>query len=106
MTTITAGNDYYHAMSNSTNSTYGSMYSGYHSYKLLHLLQCGGMNTYATGGQFAADDIWTVGKSFSMSSYASFFVNSGKLNSNTTLPYSFSVTAINGTNVTISIVKN
>lgn len=105
-TTISSGNDYYHAMSNSTNSTYGSMYSGYRSYKLLHLLQCGGTNTYATGGQFAAADIWTVGKSFSMSSYASFFVNSGKLNSNTDLPYSFSVTAINGTNVTISIVKN
>ena len=105
-TSISSGNDYYHAMSNSTNSTYGSMYTGYRSYKLLHLLQCGGSNTYSDGGQFSASDLWTVGKSFSMSSYASFFVNSGKFNSNISMPYSFTVTAINGSNVTLSITKN
>lgn len=104
--TISSSYDYYHAMSNSTNSTYGSMYSGYRSYKLLHLLQCGGTNTYSTGGKFSASDVWTVGKTFSMSSYASFFVNSGLLNSSTSLPYSFSVTSINGTSVTVSIVKS
>ncbi|MFA5421738.1 MAG: Ig-like domain-containing protein [Bacilli bacterium] len=105
-TSISPGNDYYHAMSNSTNSSYGSKYSGYRDYRLLHLLQCGGANTYAENGQFAADDIWTAGDAFSMSSYASFFVDSGKLNSGTALPYSFSVTSISGTNVTISISKN
>ena len=104
--TITAGNDYTHAMSNSTGEDYGSIYSGYRNYKLLHLLQNGGTNTYVGGGQFSAEDVWTAGESFSMSSYASFFVNSGKLNSNLSLPYSFSVTAINGTSVTLSIVKN
>lgn len=105
-TTITPGNDYLHAMSNSTNSDYGSMYASYRNYKLLHLLQRGGTNTYQTGGQFSSTDVWGVGHTFSMSQYASFFVNSGKLNSNTSLPYSFSVTAINGTSVTLSITKS
>ncbi len=105
-TTIVSGSKYVHAMNNSTNSTYGSLYASYRSYKLLHLLQAGGTNTYQSSGQFSASDVWTAGKSFSMSSYASFFVNSGKLNSNTTLPYSFSVTSISGTNVTISITKS
>ena len=105
-TTIVSGNDYLHAMSNSTNSTYGSKYASYRDYKLLHLLQAGGTNTYANGGQFSASDIWQVGKTFSMSSYASFFVNSGMLNSGTALPYSFTVTAVNGSSVTLSIVKN
>lgn len=104
-TSITSGNDYYHAMSNSTGSTYGSMYSSYRSYKLVHLLQAGGTNTYKTGGVFAASDLWTAGKSFSMSTYSSFFVNSGKLDSNLSLPYSFSVDSISGTNVTLSISK-
>ncbi len=103
---ITSGNDYTHAMSNSTNSTYGSFYASYRSYKLLHLLQRGGTNTYMNGGQFSSSDVWGVSDTFSMSSYASFFVNSGKLNSNLTLPYSFIVNAINGTSVTLSITKN
>lgn len=104
--TITSGSTYTHAMSNSTDSTYGSMYASYRNYKLLHLLQRGGTNTYVNGGQFSATDVWTAGTSFSMSSYAFFFVNSGILNSNTTLPYSFTVTAVNGTSVTLSISKN
>jgi len=104
--TISSGSRYTQAMSNSTNSTYGSLYSGYRDYKLLHLLQEGGTNTYATGAKFSASDVWTVGSSFSMSSYASFFVNNGKLNSNSILPYSFTVTAINGTSVTLSITKS
>jgi M6 family metalloprotease-like protein len=104
--TIISGNSYMHATSNSTNSTYGSLSSLYRSYKLLHLLQRGGTNTYMNGGQFSSTDVWGVGHSFSMSTYASFFVNSGKLNSGTSLPYSFSVTAINGTSVTLSITKN
>ncbi|MDD3938393.1 MAG: Ig-like domain-containing protein [Bacilli bacterium] len=105
-TSISTGYRYTHAMSNSTDDDYGSLYALYRDYKLLHLLQCGGTNTYVNGGQFSASDLWTVGKSFSMSSYAGFFVNSGKLNSNTTLPYSFTVTAINGSSVTLSITKN
>ncbi len=104
-TTIEAGNTYYHATSNTTGSN-GALNSAYRNYRLLHLLQAGGTNTYQSKGQFSASDVWTAGKSFSMSSYASFFVNSGKLNSNTTLPYSFSVTSISGTNVTLSITKN
>jgi len=104
--TITSGSRYTHAMSNSTNSASGSLYANYRDYKLLHLLQQGGSNTYANGGQFSASDVWTVGTSFSMSSYASFFVNSGKLNSNTSMPYSFFVTAINGTSVTLSITRS
>lgn len=104
--TIISGNSYTHATSNSTNSTYGSLSSLYRSYKLLHLLQRGGTNTYMNGGQFSSTDVWGVGHSFSMSTYASFFVNSGKLNSGTSLPYSFSVTAINGTSVTLSITKS
>lgn len=104
--TITAGSKYTHAMSNSTDSVYGSKYSSYRDYKLLHLLQEGGTNTYKTGGQFSASDVWVTGDTFSMASYASFFVNSGRLNSNLILPYSFEVAAINGTSVTISITKN
>lgn len=106
VSTISSSYSYTHAMSNSTDATYGSLYASYRSYKLLHLLQCGGANTYMNSGQFSTSDIWTAGKSFSMSTYANFFVNSGKLNSNTTLPYSFTVTAVNGSSVTLSIVKS
>ncbi|MDR0934734.1 MAG: hypothetical protein LBM03_00270 [Erysipelotrichaceae bacterium] len=103
--TITEGNYYYHAMSNSTNSMYGSMYSGYRSYKLLHLLQQGGTNTYKNGATLSNGDLWVTGDTFSMNSYKSFFVNSGKLDSGLNLAYSFTVNSISGTNVTLTITK-
>ena len=104
-TSITPGNRYYHALSNSTDDVYGSMYSGYRAFKLLHLLQAGGTNTYKNGKTLTANDLWTTGKTFSMASYASFFVNPGKLDTNLSLPYSFNVNSINGTNVTLTINK-
>ena len=104
--TIKAGNHYHHAASNSSGNTYGSLDSSYRSYKMLHLLQAGGTNTYKSGKYFTAADLWTVGKTFSMTDYANFFVKSGKLDSGASLAYSFSVDNINGSAVTLTITNN
>lgn len=102
---IEAGNYYHHATSNSTGSTYGSLDASYRAYKLLHLLQAGGTNTYKNGKYFSASDLWTAGKTFSMANYANFFVKPGKLDSGASLSYSFSVDYINGRDVTLTITK-
>jgi M6 family metalloprotease-like protein len=96
---------YTHAMSNSTGSTYGSPVSAYRNYRLLHLLQAGGTNTFKNGATFSGGDLWTAGMSFSMASYSSFFYNSGKLNSNLNLGWSFTVSSLTDSEATIMVTK-
>jgi M6 family metalloprotease-like protein len=104
-TSIDSDYYYYHAMSNSTDSNYGSFVSSYRNYRLLHLLQAGGTNTFKDGFTFSSSDLFKAGDSFSMASYNNFFYNSGKLNSNMDLGWSFSVVSITDSEATILITK-
>lgn len=104
--TIEKGNRYHHAASNSTGSEYGSLDTTWRANKLLQLLQEGGTNTFKNGKYFSESDLWTEGKTFTMENYKSFFVKKGKLDSGASLPYSFSVDSINGSDVTLTITNN
>ncbi|MFA5236179.1 MAG: hypothetical protein WC399_05020, partial [Bacilli bacterium] len=103
--TITSSYYYTHAMSNSTGSTYGSPVATYRNYRLLHLLQASGTNTFKTGSTFSSGDLFTAGMSFSMASYSNFFYNSGKLNSNLNLGWSFTVSSLSSAGATLQITK-
>ena len=87
----------YHAMSNTyNNSDYGSVLgSGYYKYNIVEVIR--NSTTMRTGNSdtLSADDLFYSGDTFDMSKYSKQFANSGKLNSNTDLGWSFSVT-ING----------
>lgn len=84
----------YHAMSNSYNSSdYGSILgSNYYRYNLVEVIR--NSTTMSTGSTdtLSADDLFYSGDTFNMSKYAKQFANSGKLNSNVDLGWSFSVT--------------
>lgn len=78
--------------------------SNYANYNLLQLIRNNSSEDYTPTADFSASNLFTNGQSFSMSNVAGQFVNSGKLNSNINLGWTFSV-VINGsgTNATATI---
>lgn len=108
-----------HAMSNtyykSPDSTYSNNYisilgKSYADYNILQLIRDSSNATYKPGysDYLTANYLFVNNESFSMSKYAGQFKNSGKLNSNQNLGWSFSV-SISGTGegavATIDLVK-
>ena len=82
-------------------------YSENANYRLLHLLEAGGVNTFKNSGAIATNaTLFQQGDSFSPSSFASFFNQpNGKFNDNTTIGYSISVTSMSSTQATVAITK-
>ena len=77
-------------------SDYGSVLgSSYDKYNLLELISASTSARTPSSSYLSASDLFRNNSSFSMSKYAAQFANSGKLNSNLDLGWSFSV-SING----------
>ena len=100
----------YHAFSNTyDDADYGSILgSSYYKYDLLHLIRNDTSLGYKTTSTFGNSSLFADGSSFKMSSYASQFPNSGKLDSGKTLGWNFSVSITgSGENAkaTINLVK-
>ena len=87
-----------HAFSNTVgNADYGSVLgSSYYNYHLLSLVRNSTSESVNTTSLLSSSDLFRNGSSFSMSTYSSQFVKSGKLNSNVSLGWSFSV-SLSGT---------
>lgn len=88
---------------------YGSpLGSSYDKYNLLQLIRNSKTTTYKSKATIKASDLFGDGSSFSMSDFRGQFANSGKLNSNKSLGWSFSV-SISGSGedalAKISLVK-
>lgn len=91
------------AMSNTATADHGSPIPEFRKYKLLHLIQKGGVNTYEEGQLMTKNDLFMEGDTFSMDAYKNFFVNNGRFNSNKELNVSIKVKSINGNKAVLDI---
>lgn len=81
--------------------------SSYYNYNILQLIR---NNTSSNvndilNNDLKSGDLFKAGSTFSMSTYNNQFVNSGKLNSNTNLGYTFTVNAIDQYRASITVTK-
>lgn len=96
-----SGNNYYAVAHSNTPS-----YSADPEYRLIHMIQATGTNTFKTGSVGSNADLFTTGKSFSMATYGTaFFKNGNKLNNNNSLNYRIEFTSVSATSATIKIYK-
>ena len=77
----------------------------YADYNLLQLIRNDTASSYRPFDTFSSNSLFKAGNSFSMSTYARQFVNSGKLNDKNDLGFTFTVNACNSTYASISINK-
>ena len=83
-------------------SGYNAIYA---QYNLLHLIRNKSNANTKPRDYFDGSSLFKTGDSFSMSSFAKQFVNSGKLNSKTDLGFTFKVNACNNTYASITVTK-
>lgn len=100
--TIVNNSSYYTdlAVSNTASYSYAN-----ENYKLVHLLEAGKTNTFKTGDVADDDTLFFAGRSFSPSTYANFFYNSGRFDDNTAIGYSLNVSEITSTSATLRVTK-
>ena len=91
----TAMSNTYYKKDSSSNAYCSPLGSNYYDYNLLQLIRNKTSANYKPTSFLSGSDLFKSGSTFNMSTYAGQFKNSGKLNSNTNLGWSFSVT-ING----------
>jgi len=77
------------------------------NYRLLHLLEAGGVNTFKNSGAIATNaTLFQQGDSFSPTAFASFFNQpNAKFNDNTVIGYSIAVTSMSSSQTTVTITK-
>lgn len=97
---------------NSTSRYYGvansntPSYSANSDYRLIHMIQARGTNTFDTGSTGVNADLFTTGKSFSMAANGSqFFENGSLLNNGNALGYTIQFVSVSSTSATIRITK-
>lgn len=73
------------------------------NYKLLHMIQAGGTNTFKTGNKASNSDLFLKGNSFTPTSQ--FFVNGNKFNNGNLIGYRIDVTASDATMGSVRITK-
>ncbi|MFA5283519.1 MAG: hypothetical protein WC366_03335 [Bacilli bacterium] len=99
---------YYYEVA-ATNTTSGSEYAteiyAAKDFKQVHMISASGTNTVATGSFLTNADLFSGSKTFSMNSFKSFFVHSGKFNDNTTMSYAISFSSASAAGVTITFSK-
>ena len=108
-TNPTKGNVYL-AMSNTYYSSKAKDYcsvlgSGYYDYNILQLIRNNKSATYKPTDTLSSSSLFKAGDTFTMSGYASQFVNSGKMNNNTTLGWSFTVNSCSASGASITVTK-
>ena len=75
-------------------------------YRLVHMIQAGGTNTFDTGAIGTNSDLFRTGQSFTMASYGSeFFENGNKLNNGNSLGYTIDFSNVDLSSATIRISK-
>ncbi len=81
--------------------------SSYYNYNILQLIRNDTISNTNTilNRNFRSADLFKAGATFSMSTYSDQFVNSGKLNSNTNLGYTFTVNSIDQYRASITVTK-
>ena len=81
--------------------------SSYYNYNILQLIRNDTISNTNTilNRNFRSADLFKAGATFSMSTYKNQFVNSGKLNSNTDLGYTFTVNALDEYRASITVTK-
>lgn len=98
------------AMSNTYYSSEAAGYisplgESYANYNLLQLIRNSISAGYTPTDDLSSSSLFKAGSSFNMSTYASQFVNSGKLNSNVNLGWSFTVDSCSSSNATITLSR-
>ena len=74
------------------------------NYKLVHLLEAGGTNTFENYNSIASNNtLFTAGDTFSPTSYANFFYINGKFDDNTAIGYSISVNSVSNSSAGVTI---
>lgn len=95
---------YYEVAANNTSSgDYASQIAP--NYRLCHLLSKSGTDLKTSGSYFSSVDLFLKGNTFSMSTYSSYFYNSGKMNDGSSLGFSFEVLDITTESATIQFKK-
>jgi len=79
--------------------------SSYYDYNILQLIRNKTGQTYKSKSDFTAADMYKAGDSFDISKVSGQFVKSGKLNSNKSIGYTFTVNAISETRASITVTK-
>ncbi len=87
----------------SGDSDYSTSVDEAKNFKQVHLISASGVNTVASGDYLSSSDLFISGKSFSMSSFSSFFVNSGKFNDKTSMSYKVTFSNLSSSGVTVTI---
>jgi M6 family metalloprotease-like protein/uncharacterized repeat protein (TIGR02543 family) len=75
------------------------------TFKMIHLLEAGGVNTFKTGSRASNASLFTQGMTFTPSTFASFFPVLGKFNSGENINYSITITSLSSTSATITITR-
>ena len=113
VTTNPSYNSYYGVYKMMANTYYSSSASdyitylgqSYANYNELQLIRNNTSTTYKPKNVLSASDLFIEGSTFSMSAYKNQFVNSGKLNSNIYLGWTFTVNSISGCSASITFTK-
>jgi hypothetical protein len=110
LSTDPTSSNVYTAMSNTYYSSKAADYisplgSSYANYNLLQLIRNNSSEDYTPTADFSASNLFTNGQSFSMSNVAGQFVNSGKLNSNINLGWTFTIDSLSSSNATITLSR-
>ena len=79
--------------------------SGYYNYNLLQLIRNDSYATYCPKDELSTNSLFKTGSTFTMDKCKTQFVNTGKLNSNKTLGFSFTVNALNENRASITVTK-
>lgn len=79
--------------------------TSYANYNLLQMIRNNTSANYKPKDSLSSSSLFKAGDTFSMSKYSKQFVNSGKLNSQKDLGFSFEVNACNSTYASITITK-
>ncbi len=88
------------------NTMVSNSYHGNHKdCNLLQLIRNSKTASYNNKTKLKAEYLFREGESFDMETYKSQFVNSGKLNNNKTLGFSFTVDAVQSEYVTVTVTK-
>lgn len=106
-TYIGAGAGVYHAMTNTyTGGSASPLGEAYYNYNILQLIRNDTSITYRPARVLGEADLFYEGDSYDMTTYASQYVNAGKMNSNKDLGWSFKVNSIENNQAVITVIKN
>ena len=95
------------AANNTDGGSYATKVTEAQDFKLLHLLSATKNDRFSKSVRtFQEDDLFQEGDVFTMNDFKSYFVNSGLMNDEQELGFSFEITKLNHESVTVKITKD